>query len=200
MTSASQTGGRRSDATRNVEAILDASVGVLSARPDASMAEIARASGVSRQTVYSHFPSRESLLTAVADRARARALGAIDSALDEGGDPLDQLTRLVPAWWETVGEHAQVLGVLGDALSAVDEAPGDRFHDPILERLRDLAVRGQASGTFDAAVSADWLAASFLGLIHTAAEEVARGRMERDQALAALELSIPRVFGISRRS
>jgi AcrR family transcriptional regulator len=32
---------------------------VLSAQPEASVEDIARAAGVSRQTVYAHFPSRE---------------------------------------------------------------------------------------------------------------------------------------------
>lgn len=198
MTPASQTGGKRSDAARNVEAILDASVGVLSTRPDASMAEIARSSGVSRQTVYAHFPSRESLLFAVAERARDRAVASIDSALGGGGEPAGQLNRLVPAWWETVGEHAHVLGVLDAELSDLDGGSTHQFHEPILERLEDLAARGQADGSFDGSVTAEWLAAAFLGLVHTAADEVARGRMDREEARAALEASIPNVFGVSR--
>ena len=160
------------------------------------MAEIARASGLSRQTVYSHFPSRESLLTAVGDRALGKALAAIDEAMETGDDPGGQLTRLIPAWWETVGHHAHVIGVLGDQVTMGDGKEIRRFHEPILERLEDLARRGQEAGEFDDAVSPGWLASAFLGLIHTTADEVAQGRMDPGAALTALENGIPRLFGV----
>jgi AcrR family transcriptional regulator len=62
---------RRADAERNIAAILDAAVELLGERPDSSMAEIAAAAGVARQTVYAHYDSREALLAAVAERAMA---------------------------------------------------------------------------------------------------------------------------------
>lgn len=194
LTSSPRTSGKRSDATRNVETILDSSVGVLSVRPEASMAEIAKASGLSRQTVYSHFPSRESLLEAVADRALTQATSAIDAALESTGDPTTQLKNLIPAWWETLAEHAHVLGVLGNQLAQSDGGGVRDFHGPILSRLEVLVRRGQKAGQFDREASPAWLASAFLGLVHTAAEEVAQERMERANGLAALETSIPRVF------
>jgi AcrR family transcriptional regulator len=197
MATASKTSGKRSDATRNVETILDASVPVLSARPEASMAEIAKASGLSRQTVYSHFPSRESLLEAVARRALDQAVSAIDASLESASGPSAQLVALISAWWDSVGENAHVVDALGRQLSEIDGKDSHQFHGPILHRLEDLATRGQAAGEFDQTLPATWLASSFLGLVHTAAGEVASGRMPKDEALKALEASIPRVFGFT---
>lgn len=54
---------RRADAERSNAAILDAAAGVLAQRPQASIEEIAKAAGISRQTVYAHFPAREVLLS-----------------------------------------------------------------------------------------------------------------------------------------
>lgn len=159
------------------------------------MTEIAKASGVSRQTVYSHFPARESLIEAVADRALDRATSAIDSALDSSDDPRTQLANLIPAWWGAVAEHARVLGALSDHLGGSDEVSVHDFHGPILARLEDLAKRGQEAGQFDRECSPYWLASAYLGLVHTAAAEVAHGRMDGSEALAALGTSIPRVFG-----
>ncbi|HEY5985230.1 MAG TPA: helix-turn-helix domain-containing protein, partial [Streptosporangiaceae bacterium] len=56
---------QRSDARQSVAAVLDAAIRTLGERPGASMDEIARAAGVSRQTVYAHFPSRDTLIDAV---------------------------------------------------------------------------------------------------------------------------------------
>ena len=56
---------RRADAERSIARILEAAIDCLSADPDASMADIARHAGVVRATIYVHFPTRESLISAV---------------------------------------------------------------------------------------------------------------------------------------
>jgi AcrR family transcriptional regulator len=184
---------RRADAEHNIAAILEAAVGVLGERPDASMAEIAAAAGVARQTVYAHFESRDALLDAVAERALAEAVAAIDAAELERGAPADALARLVPAWWETVSRHARVLEALAAAFPGTEDVHD--FHSPILERLERLVRRGQRAGDFDRRLPAAWVAAAFLGLMHSAADEVAAGRLGDEAARAALERTVPRVFG-----
>jgi AcrR family transcriptional regulator len=183
---------RRADAERSIAAILDAAVAVLGERPEASMSEIARAAGVSRQTVYAHYPSREALLKAVAERALRRTLAAIEAAEPEHGPPLPALERLITAWWGSVAYHARVLDALAGAYPRHDAVHD--FHEPILRHVVALAARGQHSRDFDTGVPPTWLAAAFLGLMHTAAEEVAAGRLDEQAAGRALQRSIPRLF------
>jgi AcrR family transcriptional regulator len=189
-------GRRRADAEHNIAAILEAAVGVLGEHPDATMAEIAAAAGVARQTVYAHFASREALLDAVAERALADAVAAIDAAEPERGAPAEALARLVRAWWETVSRHARVLEALAAAFPGSEDVHA--FHSPILERLERLVRRGQRAGEFDRRLPAGWMAVAFLGLMHTAADEVAAGRLDHEAALRALEHTVPRVFGATR--
>jgi AcrR family transcriptional regulator len=183
---------RRADAERSISAILDAAVELLGARPDASMAEIAAAAGVARQTVYAHYPSREALLTAVARRALAQTVAAIDVAEPERGPPAEALDRLVGAWWQSVERHARALEALAATFSDSEEIHS--FHAPILERLERLVRRGQRAGDFDRRLPVGWATAAFLGLMHTGADEVAAGRMSSDEAGQALERSIPRLL------
>lgn len=184
---------RRADAERNLAAILDAALRLLPARPDASMAEIASAAGVTRQTVYAHYDSREALLAGVADQALARTIAAIDAAAPEQGAPAEALDRLTAAWWRNVGRHARVLDALAPAFPT--SADVHRLHGSILDRLEALARRGQRSGDFDRQLDPAWLAAAFLGLMHTAAEEVAGDRLDRDRAEKSVRLSVRRLFG-----
>jgi AcrR family transcriptional regulator len=190
-------GRRRADAERSIAAILDAAVEVIGERPDASMAEIAKAAGVARQTVYAHYPSREALFAAVAERALAETTAAIDAARPQDGSPPEALDRLIAAWWGSVGRHARVLEPLAEAISSRAEVHD--FHAPVLERMIRLISRGQRSGDFDREASPDWLAAAFLGLMHTAADEVAAGRLDEAAAGEDLARSIPRVFGVGPR-
>jgi AcrR family transcriptional regulator len=185
---------RRADAERSIAAILDAAVDLLAERPAASMREIAASARVARQTVYAHFDSREALLTAVAERALTESLAAIDSTEPQHGPAVDALARLLPVWWGTIARHARVLEALATAYPSAEAV--HELHSSILERLERLVRRGQRAGDFDRRVSAGWLAAAFLGLMHVAADEVAAGRIDSDGAARALERSVPRMFGV----
>ena len=182
---------RRADAQRSVSAILDAAIATLGERPHASMEQIARAAGVSRQTVYAHYPSREALARAVQERSLAETVAAMDAARLGDGPAAAALDRLVRAGWGTL-ERYPVLMDLRVELSPEEELA---LHRPILERLERLVTRGQRSGEFDCALPAPWLLTSFLALSHAAAEEVRAGRLTAERALEALRASVLRVFG-----
>ena len=167
---------------------------MLGDRPTASIGEIAAAAGVARQTVYAHFRSRQALLEAVAERALGETVAAIDGAEPKRGSPAEALERLVRVWWELVSRYARVLEALVPAVSTAGDMRA--FHAPILDRLRRLIRRGQRLGEFDRKLDADWLALSFLALMHMAADEVANGRRSAADAEAALLRSIPRLFAV----
>ncbi|OEV21023.1 TetR family transcriptional regulator, partial [Streptomyces nanshensis] len=76
---------RRADARRSRASILDAAIRLLNERPDASVEAVATAAGVTRQTVYAHFPSRERLLAATLDRLTERTAAAMAAAEPDSG-------------------------------------------------------------------------------------------------------------------
>jgi AcrR family transcriptional regulator len=86
---------RRADARRNRDAVLAAAVRVLAERPEASMREIAEASGFGRTTLYRHFPHRDDLVRALYGRVFETAHAIVEAAVESGraawaaGDPAD---------------------------------------------------------------------------------------------------------------
>ena len=185
---------RRADAERNVAAILDAAVRVLGQRPEASVADVATAAGVARQTVYAHFPSRDALLAAVLERVTAEAMAAIDAADLDDGSAVDALLRLLAATWRTFERYPLLLHPAAAPPMTAQESYGQ--HMPVLERLDGLLRRGQDGGEFDPALSRTWLLASVMALGHAAGEEVGSGRMPAEEAATALRLSVLRVLGV----
>ena len=183
---------RRADAERSAAAVLEAAVRVLNQRPTATIGDVADAAGLTRQTVYAHFPSRQALLRAVIDRATEEALAEMDAADLERGSSAAALMRLLDASWQTFARYPVLLQLPDDAM---EEAESHDLHRPIFDRLDRLVRRGQAAGEFDDRLSPTWLLAATLALGHAAGGEVGAGRMSAEEASASLRRSILRVFG-----
>lgn len=182
---------RRADAEQNVTAILDAATTALSAQPDASVEDIARSAGLSRQTVYAHFPSREALLDAVVERATAEVSAAFEAAGLEDAPPAEALIRLLDAGWAVSARYPFLWH-----LPAV--SPGNDLdrHGPVIDRLHEVIRRGQESGDFDRRLPPGWLLAAGLALGRAAEDEVKAGRMTVEDATSAVHNSFLRLFGL----
>ena len=96
---------RREDARRNRERIVRAAGRVLAQSPSASLEDIAAAAGVSRTTIYRHFPDRDGLIAASEDEPRTSPADA-DGLMPPGGlgrerpvplDPIHVLDLVAPS-------------------------------------------------------------------------------------------------------
>ncbi|WP_405709100.1 TetR/AcrR family transcriptional regulator [Streptomyces xanthophaeus] len=188
---------RRADAERNTAAIVDAGLDCFLADPQASMAAIARAAGVSRVTLYSHFPTREALLDAALDRAVSEAAAALDGVHGQPADSTDstsgpggtaeELGRLVRTSWRLLDRHSAVFAAVSATL------PPERLrerHERILAPVRRLVLRGQEAGELRSDQSADWLVTVVYSLVHAAAAEVQAGRMDPADAPEVLPSTV----------
>lgn len=187
---------RRVDADRNVEAIIQAGLAVLARDPGASVTVIANAAGLTRATVYRHFPTSEALASEIFRRAIAETEAALDAAGLDEGDGREALERFVRVAWAAADPYRLVRTMV----SATEvEARAQK----IKARLDDLLRRGQRAGVLRDDVSAGWLADVVEALIFRTSDGVARGEWDADDALAALWHTVDvttRPFSSARQS
>ena len=186
---------RRSDATRNREAILSAGLEVLSRKPDAGLTEVARLSGLTRTTVYAHFSSREELLAELLRRAVDQAVRAIDASDPTQGPADVALQRVLTASWQQVAHHAQLTEAIGQIL-------GERateLHAPVEQRLSELVNRGRREGVFRNDVPVPWLLTVYFALVHAAGRQVANGASTANEAEQFLLPTLLGAFGAPTR-
>ncbi|WP_329522207.1 TetR/AcrR family transcriptional regulator [Spirillospora sp. NBC_01491] len=184
---------RRADARRSRASILEAAARLLNSAPDASVGAIAADAGVTRQTVYAHFPSRPQLLAAVLDQVTEEAVAAMDALDLDTGPAVDALLRLIDASARTTARYPVLLQRIR-ALPEIPQADHKR-HAPVADRLKRVIRRGQRSGEFDDRLSPDWLVAVVIDLGHTAAAETDADRMTGQEATDALHISLRRILG-----
>jgi TetR/AcrR family transcriptional repressor of mexCD-oprJ operon len=187
---AAKTSPRRADAQRNIEAILDAAVTLLSRDPEASVSEIAQAARVARVTLYGHFPNRTDLVEA----ALARAIDEGHAALDKvelTGDPREALARLITSSWLLVNRSRALL------LAAQAVLPPSRIrelHAGPAERVQRLVERGRREGAFRTDLPTSWLVTVMHSVMHTAADEINAGRLADDKAAAYVAATVLAAF------
>jgi TetR/AcrR family transcriptional regulator, mexCD-oprJ operon repressor len=177
---------RRADARRSMDAIVDAVLSTVASGERLSMAAIARSAGVSRVTLYAHFPTLEAAVGAAVERALSEARTAT-SDLDMSGAPPAVLADLVASHWESLARFRALYGAAAELLE-----PGElrALHDPLFGAVGRLIRRGQATGDFRTDLPAKWLIASTYALMHQAADELSAGRLSRRQLPRVLIASI----------
>lgn len=183
---------RRSDARRSIDAILAVAGTLLGERPDATMNDIARAAGLSRQTVYAHFASRDALAAALVEAARTEGLAALREARLDTAAPIEALTRFLDISWQLVLRNPVLLD---PSLNRLPRPDGTDSHDSVAPILQRIIRRGQRAGEFDRTLPASWLATTIFAIGHAAADEVAAGRLSIRKAAAVLLQSSLRLCG-----
>jgi AcrR family transcriptional regulator len=182
---------RRAAAERSIEAILDAAERLLAAGRDASMSAIAGAAGVSRVTLYAHFPARPQVLQALAERVVSSGAEAIAAANPGSGEPAEALDRLIEAGW---GKLDRNLPLFAAHRAELGEDALRRAHEQLDAPILALIRRGRRAGAFRTDVPANWLLATYYALMHAAADEVNAGRLRASHALATVKSTIHSAF------
>jgi len=194
MSEASSSGARprrrRADAERSRAAILRAATEVLGERQDAGLDDIADVAGVTRQTVYAHFSSRERLISAVADHVTAEVVATMDAVDTEAERSAETaLVWLLDASRRAADRYPVILRSW-----PMDPEESHDLHRPIVERLTRVIRRGRHSHEFSDRLPLDWLVTAIIALSHAAGEEVSAGRMAADDAADALHHSVLRML------
>ncbi|MEV0774737.1 helix-turn-helix domain-containing protein [Streptomyces sp. NPDC050428] len=180
---------QRVEVPRNRAALVSAAIQVLAERPEASMSVIAGEAGVTRQTAYAHFGTREALVTAVRDELSHRAFTALDAADLEAGHATEALCRFLTAVEMLLAEQTAF-----DHSSSDAEADASR-HMPIEQRLAALIRRGRDSGEFTTELETDWLVAATIALGHAADQQIRTGRLDARAASRQLRSTVIRLYG-----
>jgi TetR/AcrR family transcriptional regulator, mexCD-oprJ operon repressor len=181
---------QRAIAERNVDAILDAAEELLE-RGQANISAVAAQAGVSRVTVYAHFPTWEALLEAAVARAVGRTMAALEAADPGTGPPVQALERMLAAAWQHLASYSAMAQAVAELLSP--EAV-TRTHQAAHQTVGALLERGRADGSFRTDLPAGWLVTSCIALIHACAEEVRAGRIGERDAVRVLTITVRDLF------
>ena len=186
---------QREVAERNVEAILDAAEELVR-QGQANISAVAVQAGVSRVTVYAHFPTWEALLEAAVERAVRRTMAALQSVHPDDGPPVEALDRMIAAAWQHLARYEAMAAAVAELLSP--EAV-TRTHQAAHHTVGALAERGRADGSFRTDLPAGWLVTASIALVHACSDGVRAGHIDERDAVRILTTSVRDLFTGTQR-
>jgi AcrR family transcriptional regulator len=189
-------GYHRQIADRNAEAILDAVDDLLRRHEQASISGVAALAGVSRVTVYAHYPTPEALLEAAAQRAVERVMAALEAATPESGPPIEALDRMIAMAWQHLASYGAMARAVSEQLSP-DAVT--RTHGAAQRTIGTLLARGRAEGSFRTDLPGFWLVTACIALVHACADAVRAGTIAEQDAPQILAVSVRDLFTGSGR-
>ena len=178
---------QREVAGRNVEAILDAAEDLLQSQGHANISAVAAKAGVSRVTVYAHFPTWTALLEAGVERAVRQTMTALQAVHPDDGPPAQALDRMLAATWQHLARYRAMAAAVAELLTP--EAV-TRTHQAAHQTIGALLERGQADGSFRTDLPARWLVTASIALVHACSDEVRAGHIDERDAIRILTTSV----------
>lgn len=185
---------RRKDATQNREALLAAARRELAADPSASLDAISAAAGLSRRSVYGHFPNREALLAELLERGAARVASAVNAA--DHAEPLVEIALLGRVVWDQIDDVRAI------TLFAVRGPFRDRIApalDLLHERITDATARAARAGDARTDLPPVTVARIVEGAAFTVLGEATRSRLSRADGIRLVVLAGLGALGLGWR-
>jgi AcrR family transcriptional regulator len=131
--------GRRAEAERNHERILDAARDVFLADPEAPISAVAVRAGVGISALYRRYPSKEDLLRALAADGLTRYISDLEAALASDADPwtayVDCLERIVDGRSQALAQRLAGTFTPTPELTALAERAG-HLAETLFRRVR----------------------------------------------------------------
>ncbi len=182
----------RSDAHRNRAAIITATVQILQDDPAASVAAIAASAGVSRATLYGHFPSRRALVA----QALRQTLGEADrqlASIDPAASVQQSLDDIVATSWRVLADAAGIA-----AAARVELSPFElrRLHEVPLARIAPMLRRGREDGVFRTDHDLGWQTECFYAVLQAGTAQVRRGGATPTEAACQMASTIRAMLAV----
>ncbi|WP_318614020.1 TetR family transcriptional regulator [Sporosarcina sp. YIM B06819] len=137
------------------------------------ISDIVKAAGIAQGTFYLYFPSKLSLMPAIAEVMVEKTMAIVQESVQQSATFSVQLEQLVEAIFQVTHDYHEIQALIYSGLASTEhlkewETVYAPFYQWISERLREA----KEEGIIRSSIHADRTAKMIIGLVESAAEQI----------------------------
>lgn len=153
-----------------------------------TVSDIVKAAGIAQGTFYLYFPSKLSLMPAIAEVMVQLTLKTVMEAVEESASFDEQLEQFVDAIFAVNEEHHEIQAMIYSGLASTEHLKEwENVYAPMYQWVSTIVANGQKKGAIREDSHPDQLAKLIIGLTESAAEQIYLYDEEMDQGIRARE-------------
>ncbi|PIC70917.1 TetR family transcriptional regulator [Sporosarcina sp. P18a] len=137
------------------------------------ISDIVKRAGIAQGTFYLYFPSKLSLMPAIAEVMVAKTMDIVKLTVDDNASYAKQFEQMVDAIYKVNKEYYEILAVIYSGLASTEHIrEWESVYAPFYEWISEKLDTAKKAGAIRQSIKPDRTAKIIIGLIESTAEQV----------------------------
>ncbi|WP_040758375.1 TetR family transcriptional regulator [Sporosarcina newyorkensis] len=137
------------------------------------ISDIVKRAGIAQGTFYLYFPSKLSLMPAIAEEMVAKTMDIVQRTVDDRAAYSKQFEQMVDAIYEVNREYYEIMAVIYSGLASTEHIrEWESIYAPFYEWISEKLEAAREEGAIRQSIKPERTAKVIIGLIESTAEQV----------------------------
>ncbi|MEK5037708.1 TetR family transcriptional regulator [Sporosarcina sp. FSL K6-3457] len=137
------------------------------------ISDIVKAAGIAQGTFYLYFPSKLSLMPAIAEVMVVKTMAIVQASVEESATFPVQLEQLVEAIFQVTHDYHEIQALIYSGLASTEHLKEwETVYAPFYQWISERLQEAKEAGIIRSSIHADRTAKMIIGLVESAAEQI----------------------------
>lgn len=137
------------------------------------ISDIVKLAGIAQGTFYLYFPSKLSVMPAIAEVMVEKEMATVKSRVDQNASFLSKLSQVVEAIFAFTSDYREVQALVYAGLASTDHIKEwEAVYQPFYSWISQFLQEAKSSGIIRDSIHVERTSKLFIGLIESAAEQI----------------------------
>ena len=137
------------------------------------ISDIVKAAGIAQGTFYLYFPSKLSLMPAIAEVMVVKTMAIVQASVQETATFSVQLEQLVEAIFQVTHDYHEIQALIYSGLASTEHLKEwETVYAPFYQWISERLQEAKEAGIIRSSIHADRTAKMIIGLVESAAEQI----------------------------
>lgn len=136
------------------------------------VSDIVKIAGIAQGTFYLYFPSKLSVMPAIAEVMVEKMMSAVQSEVNNADSITMQLRQIVDAIFQVTRDHSEVMTLIYAGISASDMKKWELIYEPFYSWVSDFLQKAKESGEVRQTVTPERTSKLMIVCIEAAADQL----------------------------